>query len=127
MMDHPFMDHMDIHHQLAELFVDCPSYTLDTKSNRPPTAVYPLGFFVNDWNYTADGDLDEYNGRFCKTPEYPNGVYAYFCTINASNSSEIPFVSNREPLFPYVLNGFKFKKNPFNEQPSSIQNLPILE
>ena len=103
-----------------------PSYTLDTKSNRPPTAVYPLGFFVNDWNYTADGDLDEYNGRFCKTPEYPNGVYAYFCTINASNSSEIPFVSNREPLFPYVLNGFKFKKNSFNEQPSSIQDLPIL-
>ena len=103
-----------------------PSYTLDTKSNRPPTSIYPLGFFVDDWNYTADGDLDEYNGRFCKTPEYPNGIYAYFCTINASNSSEIPFVSNREPLFPYVLNGFKFKKNSFNDQPSSIQSLPIL-
>ena len=103
-----------------------PSYTLDTKSNRPPVSIYPLGFFVNDWNYTADGDLDEYNGRFCKTPEYPDGVYAYFCTIESSNSSEVPFVSNREPLFPYVLNGFKFKKNLFNEQPSSIQNLPIL-
>ena len=103
-----------------------PSYTLETKSNRPSVTLYPLGFFVNDWNYTADGDLDEYNGRFCKTPEYPEGVYAYFCNIEASNSSTIPFSNNREPLFPYILNGFKFEKNEFNENPLSIQNLPLL-
>jgi hypothetical protein len=103
-----------------------PGYSLKSKSNRPPTTIYPLGFFVTDWSYTNTGDLDQYNGRFCKTPEYPNGVYAYFCTINPSDSAEIPFVSNREPLFPYVLNGFKFKKNEFNEKPTSIQSLPIL-
>jgi hypothetical protein len=103
-----------------------PSYTLETKSNRPSVTLYPLGFFVNDWNYTADGDLDEYNGRFCKTPEYPEGVYAYFCNIEVSNSSTIPFSNNREPLFPYILNGFKFEKNEFNENPLSIQNLPLL-
>ena len=103
-----------------------PSYTLESKSNRPPTSLYPLGFFVNDWNYTANGDLDEYNGRFCKTPEYPNGVYAYFCTINGTNSSQSPFLNNREPLFPYILNGYKFDKNRFNENPASIQNLPLL-
>ena len=43
--------------------------------------VYSEGFFVEDYTYSDDkGDLDEHNGRFCKTPEYPNGVYAYFCT-----------------------------------------------
>jgi len=103
-----------------------PGYSLKSKPNRPPVSIYPLGFFVTDWSYTNSGDLDQYNGRFCKTPEYPNGVYAYFCTINPSNSIEIPFVSNREPLFPYVLNGFKFQKNEFNEKPTSIQDIPIL-
>ena len=41
------------------------------------------------------GKLDEYNGRFCKTPEFPNGVYAYFTTIDAS--------SDGNPVFPYVI------------------------
>ena len=103
-----------------------PSYTLSSKNNRPPVSVYPLGFFIEDWDYTADGDLDQYNGRFCKTPEFPNGVYAYFCTIKSSNSSTSPFINNREPIFPYVLNGYKFKVNDFNQNPSSIQNLDIL-
>ena len=33
------------------------------------------GFFVEDYKFTASGDLDEHNGRYSKTPEYPNGVY----------------------------------------------------
>ena len=103
-----------------------PGYTLQSKSNRPPTSVYPAGFFTNDWEFTNTGDLDEYNGRYCKTPEFPNGVYAYFCTITASNGSDLPFTQRREPLFPYVVNGFKYKKNTFNEQPNSIQTHPIL-
>jgi len=103
-----------------------PGYTLQSKSNRPPTSVYPEGFFTNDWEFTNTGDLDEYNGRYCKTPEFPDGVYAYFCTITASNGSELPFSQRREPLFPYVVNGFKYKKNAFNEQPSSIQTHPII-
>ena len=48
--------------------------------NRPPTRVFPEEFFVEDfeWSYsTDDGILDENNGRFCVTPEYPNGTYAY--------------------------------------------------
>lgn len=104
-----------------------PGYTLVTKNNRPPTSVYPLGFFIDDYEYTADGDLDEHNGRFCKTPEFPDGIYAYFCTIESSNSSTSPFVGNREPRFPYVLNRFKFKKNVFNDLPTSTQNLPLLD
>ena len=39
------------------------------------------GAFVQDYEYIADlGDLDECNGRFCVTPEFPDGTYAYFMT-----------------------------------------------
>jgi hypothetical protein len=36
-------------------------------------------------------DLDEYNGRWCVTPEFPNGTYAYFVSIS----------TNGTPVFPY--------------------------
>jgi hypothetical protein len=39
------------------------------------------GTFYEDYEYVSNlGDLDECNGRFCKTPEFPNGTYAYFLT-----------------------------------------------
>ena len=87
---------------------------------------FSLGSFVEDYDYTADGDLDKYNGRYCKTPEYPNGVYAYFCTIQDADGSVSPFIGSREPSFPYVLNGFKFKKVEMNGQPLTLQDMPIL-
>ena len=60
---------------------------------------YPLGRYLEDNDYLADlgktqgvdFDLDEYNGRFCVTPEYPSGTYAYFVSI----------ASNGAPSFPY--------------------------
>ncbi len=39
------------------------------------------GTFVRDYEYVAgSGDLDECNGRFTVTPDYPEGTYAYFLT-----------------------------------------------
>ena len=39
------------------------------------------GAFVQDYEYReGEGDLDECNGRFCVTPEFPRGTYAYFLT-----------------------------------------------
>ena len=102
------------------------SYTVNLKSNRSSVSDFPLGSFIEDYDYTADGDLDKYNGRFCKTPEYPNGVYAYFCTIQDQDGSVSPFDGTREPTFPYVLNGFKFKKVEMNGQPLTLQDMPIL-
>ena len=79
-------------------------YELKTDlTNRPPVSLYPLGFFVEDYMYTASGDLDEHNGRFCVTPDYPNGVYAYFATINTINDSVGPFRGYRRPQFPYLI------------------------
>ena len=37
---------------------------------------------------TDDSVLDENNGRFCVTPEYPNGTYAYFATFDSTPASD---------------------------------------
>ena len=53
-----------------------------------------LGAYLEDFEYvTGLGDLDENNGRFCKTQEYPNGIYCYFATIDENN----------KPVYPYLL------------------------
>jgi len=71
------------------------SYSL--KPNRldgPSIDTYPLSSFVEDFEYIhRSGSLDENNGRFCVTPEYPSGTYAYFMTISADNT----------PVYPYVI------------------------
>ncbi len=52
---------------------------------------YPLGVYREDWEYVASsGMLDDHNGRFCKTPEYPNGVYAYFTTVDDTLGPRYP-------------------------------------
>lgn len=59
------------------------SYQLkaDVPDNRPSTETYTLGTFAEDWEYVANsGDLDECNGRFGVTPEFPEGIYHYYAT-----------------------------------------------
>lgn len=56
---------------------------------------YFLGYFREDYGFaaqTGEDYLDEHNGRFCVTPEYPNGTYAYFATVNADWTSAYPYV-----------------------------------
>ena len=39
------------------------------------------GSFIQDYVFSdSSGTLDEHNGRFCVTPDFPNGTYAYFVT-----------------------------------------------
>lgn len=50
-------------------------------SNRPSISLYPMGTFLQDYEYVAGlGDLDECNGRAGVTPEFPNGIYHYYAT-----------------------------------------------
>ncbi len=57
------------------------------------SGTYPLGYYVEDFEYVPGlGDLDEYNGRSCVTPEYPGGTYAYFSTIDSAGNSEYPYL-----------------------------------
>jgi hypothetical protein len=70
---------------------------------------YPLGHYLEDYAYLGDCgktlgkdfDLDELNGRWCVTPEFPNGTYAYFTTIDA----------NGQPVYPYNM-GRRYHGNP---------------
>jgi hypothetical protein len=55
---------------------------------------YFLGYFREDYEFIASDDedvLDEHNGRFCVTPEYPEGTYAYFATVNEDWTSAYPY------------------------------------
>ncbi len=68
-------------------------YTYTTRTNGPAVSTqYPLGYYVEDFYYTSGyGDLDEHNGRFCVTPEYPAGTYAYFVTLDANLDAAYPY------------------------------------
>ena len=72
------------------------SQNLTSTQYGPAVSVsFPLGRYADDFDYTAgSGDLDQYNGRFATTPDYPNGTYAYYVTINADGT----------PAFPYIFN-----------------------
>ena len=60
------------------------SYKLKTTpdAGRPSTSIIAMGTFTQDWVYdvTVGDHLDECNGRFGKTPEFPNGIYHYYIT-----------------------------------------------
>ena len=67
------------------------------------------GYFREDYEYVAhpnDPDyLDVHNGRICKTPEYPDGIYCYFATVDANHNSAYPYVVG--PTFYGVKNAVK--------------------
>ena len=88
-------------------------YALKTsRVGGPPIDMFPIGFFIEDYEFQGNGDLDENNGRFCVTPDYPNGVYAYFATIDPNqNDASGPFKNFRAPKFPYLI-GDKFSAWP---------------
>jgi len=71
---------------------------------------FEIGYYAEDWEWIANPfNLDENNGRFCITPEYPDGVYAYFMTHSTDANK------NRDG-FPYFI-GPKYRgktENTFN-------------
>ena len=70
--------------------------------NRPTG--FDAGFFINDYIFDGSGDLDIHNGRFCKTPEFPNGIYAYFTTVKLSSTT-----NKIEGVYPYYIGeSFRF-------------------
>ena len=71
-----------------------------TVATGPTIATKALGTYVEDYEYRKNLDnlgndyLDSHNGRFCITPDYPNGTYAYFITIASDGTI---------PEYPYTL------------------------
>ncbi|WP_306643384.1 YHYH protein [Sanyastnella coralliicola] len=53
---------------------------------------FPLGAYIEDYEFVeGSGHLDIHNGRWCVTPEYPEGTYAYFATIGEDWNSAYPY------------------------------------
>jgi hypothetical protein len=74
------------------------TYTLSSSQYGPAVnSTYPLGRYGEDYAYVpGSGTLDQYNGRWCVTPEFPGGVYAYFVTINAKGTPAYPYIIGRQ-------------------------------
>jgi hypothetical protein len=96
----------------AQRFYNSPA----NQSGPTVSSSYPFGRYMEDnsylgdltnsatgraWIQGVDFDLDEYNERWCVTPEFPNGTNAYFVAID----------SNGTPVFPYNI-GRAFYGNP---------------
>ncbi|MFK7911992.1 MAG: sulfatase-like hydrolase/transferase [Akkermansiaceae bacterium] len=70
------------------------------------SAQYTLGHYLEDYAYKgdlgfthgADFDLNEYNVRWCITPEFPSGTWAYFSCIAVDGT----------PVFPYNISRYYF-------------------
>ena len=95
-------------------FIDGPD-----KYGPPVSADFPIGHYLEDYAYKADlngfnlyegvaqdgafnasthFDLNEYNVRFCVTPDFPDGIWAYFMNIEADGT----------PVFPYNIGRYFF-------------------
>lgn len=65
---------------------------------------FPIGWYMQDFDYLGDQgytlgtefDLDECNGRWCITPEFPDGTYAYFVTLDESFEPAYPYIMGRQ-------------------------------
>ena len=66
-----------------------------TRLNGPDVNnTYFEGYFREDYNYVSHPEefyLDEHNGRFAITPEYPEGIYAYYATVDENHNSAYPY------------------------------------
>jgi hypothetical protein len=62
---------------------------------------------IDDWNYVSgSGDLDQCNGRYGPTPEYPEGTYYYVSTpLSGSSKTVVDTNGDTVPMigFPYFL------------------------
>jgi len=84
------------------------------------SAQYPLGLYLEDFEYVPGlGDLDVYNGRFCLTPEYPDGTYAYFATVDAMGDSTFPYLLG--PRYYGVPETANFPQGQVSIPPAAVQ------
>ena len=99
-----YSDPNDINSNIKKLQ---PGYSLGTLENRPPSIDFPYGYFIEDYEYNESGDLDQYNGRFGKTKDFPQGVYAYFATTEINRDGQLigkfPYFIGNEYRSPYLV------------------------
>ena len=92
---------------------------------RPSITKFPVGSFVDDWVYTNEGDLDDHNGRFCKTPEFPRGIYAYFATVDVSLQPVYPYFIGKTYRLPFIKDNNRLDQSfDFNNSTLSRNTFP---
>ena len=84
-------------------------YLLSTSDVIDRPSGFAAGFFVEDYKFNNSGDLDQYNGRFAITPDFPQGVYAYYAGIKNDISTNT-LVAN----FPYFI-GDSYRSLPITQ------------
>jgi len=77
-------------------------YELNTSNVVDRPSGFDAGYFIEDYTFSNSGDLDEYNGRFEKTSEFPYGTYVYHATLNVTDNST--------PSFPYFIGNEYYSK-----------------
>ena len=94
------------------------SYQTDiiTDTNLRPSG-FKNGYFIQDYVYKENGDLDEHNGKFLINSDFPEGVYAYFSTIDNIT---------KNPTFPYITFLHRNATDDFNYQNKNRQVDEIL-
>lgn len=99
-----------------------PSYRLKnitSRTNGPTLATYPLGAYAEDFEFASgSGDLDVHNGRFCVTPEYPQGIYCYFATIDRTFKAVYPYFIG--PTYYGVVANDNLPAGPNSTQPNNV-------
>lgn len=81
------------------------------------SAAIPIGHYLEDYAYKGDlgltlgtdFDLNEYNVRFCVTPEFPAGTWAYFTNVESDGT----------PVFPYNIARYYFG-DPTGTSPNTV-------
>ena len=92
---------------------------------------FPIGHYLEDYGYKGDlgltlyqgrgnfdsdrhFDLNEYNVRYCVTPDYPDGTWAYFTNISSEGT----------PVFPYNIGRYYFG-SPEGSSPTTVPDSAV--
>lgn len=66
------------------------------------------GAFLEDYEYVkSKSTLDEFNGQYCVTPDFPEGTYAYFLTFDDEECTQ--------PAYPYIIGNSTRQQRVFDE------------
>lgn len=74
----------------------------------PVSDEYPLGSLAGDYAYAGDiglqygvdFDLNEQGARWGRTPEFPDGTWAYFLHVNAMDQPQFPYAVGPTAVLP---------------------------
>ena len=98
----------------------------------PVSGNFPIGHYLEDYGYKGDlgltlyqgrgnfdsdrhFDLNEYNVRYCVTPDYPDGTWAYFTNISSEGT----------PVFPYNIGRYYFG-SPEGSSPTTVPDSAVV-